>query len=222
MKYAFNFPFSELACRAAGLACLLFMAACATDGPTSPVADQGRLDESATPVQVTNAEVSRPDSLRPDALRVGELVGIEFSGVSLPPPRHEEKIKMDGKITLPDIGPVQAAGRTRGELQQAIHDLYVPNYYKQLTVVVRNEGRYFYVKGQVNNPSQFQYLKELTLLQAIATAGDFTDFAKKTKVQITRADGRKITVNAVKALRDRRLDVPIYPDDTIEVPRRYF
>ena len=66
------------------------------------------------------------------------------------------------------------------------------------------------------------YLKEMTVLKAIATAGDFTDFAKKTKVQVTRADGRKINVNCVKAQRDPKLDVPVFPDDTVFVPRRYF
>ena len=147
---------------------------------------------------------------------------IEFSGVNDPPPRHEERIKMDGRITLPSIGAVEAAGKTRGELQDTIHNLYVPNYYRYLTVIVRNEGRFFYVKGQVRNPNQYPYIKEMTVLKAIAVAGDFTDFAKKTKVQVTRADGRKVTVNCIKAMRDDRLDLPIYPDDAIEVPRRYF
>jgi polysaccharide export outer membrane protein len=158
----------------------------------------------------------------PDALRVGELLVVEFTGVQDPPVRHEERIKQDGRITLPSIGPVQAAGVTRGQLEEAIHEKYVPNYYKQLTVTVRNEGRYFYVGGQVKNPSQYPYLKEMTVLRAIANAGDFTDFAKKSDVKVTRSDGRQITINCIKAQRDPRLDVPIYPDDRIFVPRRYF
>lgn len=210
MKYFLSLPFEQVARRAVSVLCLLFLVGCATSGgPTTQTAGVGA------------ARNDRPWE-NPDALRVGELLVVEFSGVSDPPLRHEERIKTDGHITLASIGQVEAAGKTRGELEKAIHDKYVPNYYRQLTVIVRNEGRFFYVKGQVNNPGQFPYLKEMTVLKAIAVAGDFTDFAKKTRVLVTRADGQKVTVNCVKALQDSRLDLPIYPDDTIEVPRRYF
>jgi polysaccharide export outer membrane protein len=197
---------------------LLFLAGCGTTPSAAPAA--GGLGE-ATPVSANqSARMGPVESV--DALRVGELILIEFSGVGDPPPRHEERIKTDGFVTLPSIGRVEAAGKTRGELEEAIHNLYVPNYYRQLTVIVRNEGRYFYVRGQVKNPNQFQYVKEMTVTKAIATAGDFTDFAKKKDVLVTRSDGRKIKVNCIKALKDSKLDVPIYPDDIIEVPRRYF
>jgi protein involved in polysaccharide export with SLBB domain len=150
------------------------------------------------------------------------MLVVDFSGVSDPPLRHEERIKQDGRITLPNIGAVEAAGKSRGALEEEIHSRYVPNYYRQLTVIVRNEGRFFYVGGQVRNPNQYPYLKEMTVLKAIATAGDFTDFAKKTKVLLTRADGRKVTINCIKAQADPKLDVSLYPDDTVFVPRRYF
>jgi protein involved in polysaccharide export with SLBB domain len=214
MKFVFSSPLLGWARGGVALACLLFFAGCASDGASSghpPMAGSGGGGPS-----------ENPDAMRTDALRVGELLVIEYSGVSDPPPHHEERIKLNGKITLPSLGEVDAAGITRGELEQKIHDLYVPNYYRQLTVIVRNEGRFFYVGGQVKNPSQYPYLKEMTVLKAIATAGDFTDFAKKTKVLVTRADGRKIIVNCIKAQRDPRLDISIYPDDTIYVPRRYF
>lgn len=211
MKSFLSAPVGQAMRRVLFLACVLFFAGCATNQPTHPVG---------------TAEGNRGGTERPwenpDALRFGELLVIEFSGVSDPPPRHEERIKTDGHITLPSIGQVKAAGLTRGELEKAIHDKYVPNYFRQLTVIVRNEGRFFYVKGQVNNPGQFPYLKEMTVLKAVAVAGDFTDFAKKTRVLVTRADGRKFSVNCAKAQGDSRLDLPIFPDDTIEVPRRYF
>ena len=186
------------------LVCLLLLSGCASSG------------------SAPGAGGALPSREGVDLLRIGELVAIEFSGVTDPPPRHEERIKTDGMITLPSVGAVQAAGKTRGQLEEDIHNLYVPRYYKQLAVVVRNEGRFFYVNGQVRSPNQYPYLKEMTVLKAIATAGGFTDFSKKSKVLVTRADGRKITVNCDKALRNPKLDIPIYPDDTIEVPRRYW
>ena len=222
IKHTFGRLLSALAFSSAGALGFLLLTGCSTNQPATKSASAGAGLNQAAPVGGGVGSFENSLNQSPDSLRVGEMILVEFSGVSDPPPRHEERIKTDGRITLPSIGAVDAAGKTRGELEQAIHDRYVPNYYRQLTVIVRNEGRFFYVKGQVKSPNQYPYLKEMTLLRAIATAGDFTDFAKKTKVLVTRADGRKITVNCIKALRDDKLDIPIFPDDTIEVPRRYF
>ena len=49
-------------------------------------------------------------------LHVGDTVTITFTGLEEPPPPQEKPIKEDGTITLPDIGRVQAAGKTAGEL----------------------------------------------------------------------------------------------------------
>src|ERR1043165_9374788 len=76
--------------------------------------------------------------------QVGELVSIKFSGVETPPPEHEERIKEDGTITLAQIGPVKAEGKTPGELQRDIRTLYVPKYYSEgFTVTVRSQDRFF-------------------------------------------------------------------------------
>jgi len=218
MKHVFGRFWRVLALPALWTAGLLLLAGCGTPGSGS--SGGGGLAQ-ATPVG-SNDGGSSGSLESADALRVGELLLVEFSGVGDPPPRHEERIKTDGHITLPSIGPIEAAGKTRGDLEQAIHDKYVPNYYRQLTVIVRNEGRFFYVRGQVKNPNQFQYVKEMTVTKAIAAAGDFTDFAKKKDVRVIRANGRILKVNCIKALENAKLDVPIFPDDIIEVPRRYF
>jgi hypothetical protein len=64
----------------------------------------------------------------------------------------------------------------------------------------------------------------MTLLKAIAAAGDFTAFAQKKSVEVTRANGKKLRpVNCIRALRNpRKYDIPIYPGDHIHVPRRWF
>ena len=63
----------------------------------------------------------------------------------------------------------------------------------------------------------------MTVLKAIQSASDFTDFAKKKKVQLTRSNGRKKeTINCEKARQDPKLDLPIYPGDNIYVPRRFW
>jgi polysaccharide export outer membrane protein len=158
-----------------------------------------------------------------DLMRVGDLVTIDFSGVSDPPTtKHEERIKSDGNITLPFIGAIQAAGKTRGQLQDDIHNAYVPKYYLTLTVIVKSENRFFYVEGMVKTPGRYPHVGEMTVLRCIATAGDFNDFAKKSRVVVTRSNGRKERVNCVDAQTHPERDIPIYPDDHIFVPRRYF
>jgi len=125
-------------------------------------------------------------------------------------------------ITLPLIGSIQAAGKTIGQLQQEITERYVPKYYKRLNVTIASEMRFFVVIGEVRKEDRHQFAGEMTVLKAIAAAGGFTDFAKRTKVQVTRANGKKITVDCNKAQKDPSVDVAIYPDDKIYVPRRLF
>jgi polysaccharide export outer membrane protein len=154
-------------------------------------------------------------------LHPGNRLTITFSGTPLPPPKHEEKIREDGTITPPQLDkPVQAAGLTVGELQDALHKAYVPAYYKSLTVTVAAEERFFYVAGEVKTPGRLLYLSRMTVLRAVQAAGDFTDFASRKNVEVIRANGKVERVNCIKAGKDPRLDKPIYPDDTVRVRRR--
>jgi polysaccharide export outer membrane protein len=91
-----------------------------------------------------------------------------------------------------------------------------------MTVTVTSKDRYYYVSGEVKNPGTKPYLGETDILKAISSASDFTDFAKRTKVQINRANGKKETIDATKAIEDPKQNVPVYPGDHIFVPRRFF
>ncbi len=161
-----------------------------------------------------------PSPTPTDVLREGDLVSLVFSGVPVPPERREERIKDDGTITLYLVGAIQVVGKTAGQLQKEIHAAYVPKYYVRLDVSVLAEGRFFYVDGSVKIPSRQPHQGELTVLKAIAAAGGFTDFANKKKVLVVRANGQKVTVDCIKALKDTKLDVPIFPGDKITVPQR--
>jgi polysaccharide export outer membrane protein len=153
--------------------------------------------------------------------RVGDVVTISFSGTTELLPPHEERVKEDGTITLPYVGPVQASGKSPGELQRYLHEAY-KKYYKNLVVTVKSFQRYFYVGGEVRQPGPQLYLGETTVLKAVQTAGDFTDFARKSKVQIVRTDGTVLTMDCGDAIKDPSLDISIYPGDRINVPRRVF
>jgi len=154
-------------------------------------------------------------------LAKGDMVKVTFSGVDPAIQPHEEQIKQDGSITLPLIGSVKAEGKTTGELQKEIQAKYVPDYYKRLTITVSTDQQVYYVQGQVRTPGRQQYIGTTTVLKAIASAGDFTDFANRKKVILTRADGKRLIVDCVKAAQDSTYDLPVFPGDKIEVPQRY-
>jgi polysaccharide biosynthesis/export protein VpsN len=155
-----------------------------------------------------------------DTLRKDDMVRIAFSGIPNPPPDHEERIKEDGTITLQLIGPVRAEGLSSGQLQKAIHDKYVPDFFQRLTVTVQNENRVFFVDGEVRRPDRYVYTGEMTVLRAVAAAGGFTDFAARRRVQLTRPGKNPEIVDLEKAKRRPELDPAVYPGDRIFVPRR--
>ena len=158
----------------------------------------------------------------PDKLHTGDRINVSFSGLPVPIEKHEEQIREDGYISPPYLGrSIKAAGKSIGELQEELQKLYVPDYFKSATITVRRQDSYYFVGGEVKNGGQKPYLSEMTVLRAIQTAGDFTDFAEKTKVQVIRANGHKEKpINYNKAINDTRLDLPIFPGDQIIVPKR--
>lgn len=176
---------------------------------------------TASPVNAqagTNKERSGPS---PDRLLPGHKIKITFSGNPNAPEKHEESVRDDGYISPPLLNrPVKASDKTVGELQEELHGLYVPALFRSLTVTVTTEERWFYVGGEVKIPNRYIYSGEMTVLRAIQAAGDFTPYSKRTKVQLTRASGRTETINCDKALRNPRLDLPVYPGDSINVPSR--
>lgn len=157
-----------------------------------------------------------------EKLRVGDMLNVTFSGPNPAPPEHNERIPEDGYIRLPNIEKVKAVGRTRVEVQEEIQQKYVPQIYRFLTVTIAPAERFFYVYGEVNKKDRHPYLGELTILDAIAAAGGFTDFARKSKVQLIRVDGSIEVVDCVKALKDPKRNPKIHPGDRVYVPRRIF
>jgi polysaccharide export outer membrane protein len=135
----------------------------------------------------------------------------------------EKPIKDDGTISLPDIGRVKAAGKTPGELEDTIHDLYVPKFVTHLNVTVKTTSdRVYYVRGEVKAPGRMIYAGAITVSKAITSAGDFTDFANRGKVYLTRANGQRFKLNLNRILDGEAPDPPVYPGDQIEVARRIF
>ena len=157
-----------------------------------------------------------------NTFHIGEVVTVKavlLSGESLTD--HTERIGEDGNISLLYIGQVKAVDKTAAKLQKEIHDLYVPKYYNGLNVTVFGDAKYFYVDGEVHGANKYEYTGQMSVVKAISVAGGFTDFARESKVQLTH-NGQKQTVDVPKAIDNPALDVPVYPGDTVHVPRRWW
>lgn len=194
-----------------------------TDNPRSPEAPAAAAPTGLPAAPNTNLEPARTDySLGVARFHVGDTVTVSLTGLPEIIEPHQEPIKEDGTITMPVIGRVQAAGKTAGELQNEIHDRYVPKYYRHLTVTVNTGDRVYYVTGEVKAPGRQLYAGQMTVTKAITTTGGFTDFANRKKVWLIRAGGQKIKVNCDKAIQDPSQDPLVYPNDQVQVPRRIF
>jgi protein involved in polysaccharide export with SLBB domain len=152
-------------------------------------------------------------------LRVGDQLTVSFFDITPPLQPITDQIKEDGTITLIYNEKFQAAGKTISQLQNDVHARYVPAYVKYMTVNIAALNRLYTVSGEVKSGNSFPYPGHMTVLQAIANAGGFTDYANKRKVKVTRADHRQIIVNAFKAQEDPDLNIEIFPGDTIYVPQ---
>ena len=151
----------------------------------------------------------------------GDKITLEFYEAPNMPNNYQQVVRDDGTITLPYNLVVQADGKSKRQLEDEIYKLYVPKYFRRMTVNIKPDERYYFVDGEVKTPGLKPHPGNITATKAIGAAGDFTDFAKKTSIEITRSNGQKIHMNWNKAQKNPALDVPIYPGDRIHVPRRW-
>ena len=134
-------------------------------------------------------------------------------------------VRPDGKITLPLLNDVQAAGLTPMELAAVISDglkKYINS--PQVTVSVSTiNSRRVYVTGEVTKPGAFPLLPNMTVLQALTSAGGFTQFAKIKSVYVLRVEGgkqTKIPVNYKEVIEGKKPEenIELHSGDTVVVP----
>lgn len=177
---------------------------------------------AAAPASADVGATSKPRGPEPEVFRVGDTLTIVYSDLPQITPAFEGKIKEDGSVTLLLNKAFTAAGKTAGQLEKEIREYYVPRYFKYMTATVKTleTTRWYYVYGEVRAPNRYMYTSRLTVLQAITSAGGFTDFANKKKLKLNRVDGRSEIINWSKAMTEPKSDPEVYPGDTIHVPRR--
>jgi polysaccharide biosynthesis/export protein len=133
-------------------------------------------------------------------------------------------VRPDGKISMPLIGELMADGKTPAQLQAEL-TTKLQTLFKNpdVTVVVQEiRSQKFNVLGEVQRPGMFPLAKPMTILDAVAMAGGFRDFAKPKKMYILRKakDGTssRIPVNYNNVIRGTDKNIQLESRDTIVVP----
>lgn len=135
-------------------------------------------------------------------------------------------VRPDGKITVPLIGDLQAGNVTPTALQDIITGK-LENYIKdpQVTVVVKQiNSRKFNILGEIQKPGSYPLDGTVRVLDAIAVAGGFRDFAKKKNIyvlrQVSSGDPERFPFNYNEVVKghDSSENIALLPGDTVVVP----
>lgn len=121
-------------------------------------------------------------------LAPGDIVRLNFSGAA--EWNQSQTIRADGRISLPQIGEVRAAGKTLPQFQSEIEGLYESELTNpNVLVTLENGVMSVYVSGAVNKPGKITFNRPMTVLQAIGEAGGLTPFGSLKKVRVVRLEG---------------------------------
>lgn len=180
---------------------------------------------AASPEQQPVAQAAPSAVALPDDYVVGaeDVLGVvfwreaELSG--------DVTVRPDGRVTLPVIGELQAAGLRPEDLKKQIETAatkYVTD--PNVTVVVRAiNSRRVFVTGRVTTPGVHLLKGPLTVMQAIALSGGVTEFADAKNIKVLRImQGKSVTLpfNYKDVVRGRKLEqnILLLPGDTVVVP----
>jgi polysaccharide export outer membrane protein len=140
--------------------------------------------------------------------------------------RPSVSVRPDGRISLPLVGEVQAAGRTPLQLEGDISSklrTYIAE--PEVTVMVQQiNSEKFNILGQVVKPGSYPLTRGMTVLDAIATANGFRDFAKQKAIYILRPNSTgaesRIRFNYKDVIQGKQPEqnIKLEPRDTIVVP----
>ena len=183
--------------------------------------------EAAVSVAAITESVSAPASKpHDDSFVIGANDVLAINVWKEPDVSRSVPVRSDGKISLPLAGEVQAAGLTPLKLE---HDIAgkLQSYISEpeVTVIVQQiNSQKFNILGMVNRPGSYSLSNSSTVLDAIAVAGGFRDFAKQKSIYVLRAnaDGTKSRMpfnykDVVKG-KNSGENVKLQPNDTIVVP----
>jgi len=178
----------------------------------------------APPAQAAATQSNGTGQPSPD-YQIGPEDLLDISVWNNPALSRTAPVRPDGKISLPLLNDVQAAGLTPMQLRDVIAKKlveYMPN--PEVSVIVREVNRFkVSVLGEVKKPGRFDFKSKATVLDAIALAGGFNDFAARSRIVILRQDGggtKRIPINYNKIIStaSEQDDFYLQPGDVVVVP----
>jgi len=137
-------------------------------------------------------------------------------------------VRPDGKISLPLVDDVQASQGTLLQLKKRLAET-LSGFVEQPSVYVmlqENRSKKIYMVGKINSPGEYPLEKNMTVLQAIARAGGFAEWAEQDDIIIVRKGPRgagsqvhiKFDYDRVVSGKDVKQNILLNPDDVIVVP----
>lgn len=180
-----------------------------------------------TPVEAPQIAVEplpAPDA-GPYRLRVGDLVAVKFWGNE--ELDDEQRIRPDGRISMPFVDEMQAAGLTPEQLDAKLTEAYASELARpNVTVIVREVAPpTVYVGGEVGAQGAIPWNDGMTLFRALQAAGGLLTTARPGEIVMIRAVGedravaRAVDIRPVMSGADPGLDVRLAANDVIFVPR---
>jgi len=158
-------------------------------------------------------------------LRPGDPIIVYLRGIPGVPggeQQIQDVVDEDGAINLPYINELRVGGNTPTKAENLIRHAYIDQkIYKYITVNVVVPARSYYVRGEVRQPGRFPLMNDVTIIQALAAAGGFTEFANPKKVEILRGT-RRIPLNLRDLERHPDRDISVKAGDVIIVNRSFF
>ena len=134
-------------------------------------------------------------------------------------------VRLDGKMSLPLVNDIDAAGLTCTELRNQLTEKYkdfvdVPEV---SVTVLESRSKKIYLLGKINRPGEYMLQKDMTIVQAISLAGGLAEWADSSDVKLIRKikgteKTFRVDYDAIVSGRDLRQNVLLQPDDTIFVP----
>ncbi len=189
---------------------------------------QAHHQASATPAATSGQVKAAPDgkSTQDASYVIGDDDLLAINVWNEPDLKQSAPVRPDGKISLPLIGDIQAAGRTPVQLQEEIADkLRAYITHPDVTVVVQQiNSQKFNILGRVAKPGSYALSTTMTVLDAIAEAGGFQDFAKQKDIYILRENPgggeSRFSFNYKDVIKGKHLEqnIRLEPHDTIVVP----
>lgn len=177
--------------------------------------------EVGTPAGTTNASILVESDNLGRTLRSGDRLVVTIHAAP-EPFSAQHVVDEQGRVNLPYIGAVPVAGKSCSQAQKDIEKEYIDQkYYKTVTVIIVPPESEYSVSGEVLRPGPYPLTRNLTVLQALARAGRFTEYADKTKIRLIRGS-EVVTINASAITDGKQKDITIIPGDVIEVPRTWY